>query len=146
MGVPINYLAVLAAAVSSMVVGYIWYGPLFGKQWMAAVCPDPMQMEQMKAKMKAQGGMGKSYGLMFVGSLLMAYTLAHALVFASTYLKAWGFSAGLMAGFWNWLGFIAPVLFSAVLWENKSMKAYVLNAGYYLVTLCVMGVILAVWQ
>ena len=144
MGVPINYLAVLAATISSMIVGYVWYGPLFGKSWMAAMGIDSMRMEQMKAEMKAKGA-GKSYALMFVGSLVMAFVLAHALVFASAYLHASGISAGLTAGFWNWLGFIAPVLFGSVLWEQKPMKLYYINVGYYLVTLCVMGMILAAW-
>lgn len=33
--VDINYLAVIAAGVASMVVGSLWYGPLFGRKWVA---------------------------------------------------------------------------------------------------------------
>ncbi|MDO8488446.1 MAG: DUF1761 family protein [bacterium] len=32
--VPVNYLAILAAAVLSMVLGFLWFGPLFGQTWM----------------------------------------------------------------------------------------------------------------
>lgn len=138
--VPINYFAVLVAAVASMVLGGLWYGPLFGKQWIALAGVNPMNMPGGKAAAR------KGYVIGFLGSLVMAYTLAHALVFASAYLNAGGVSAGLMAGFWNWLGFIAPVLLGAVLWEGKSWKLWTLNAAYYLVSLSLMGMILALWQ
>ena len=139
--VPINYLAVLVAAVASMVVGFLWYGPVFGKVWMKEM---GMSKEKMDAAMKRS--MGRSYALMFVGSLVMSYVLAHATIFAGAYFKITGVSAGLMSGFWNWMGFVAPVTLGSVLWEGKSWKLWVLNNGYYLVTLLVMGTILSVWQ
>lgn len=139
--VPTNYLAVLGAAIVSMVVGFLWYGPIFGKIWMKEMGFTKEYMEAAKKK-----GMGKSYAIMFVGSLVMSFVLHHALVFASTYLLASGVSAGLMAGFWNWIGFVAPVTLGSVLWESKSWKLWFLNNGYYLVTLCAMGVTLALWM
>ena len=139
--VPINYLAVLAAAIASMVLGYLWYGPLFGKIWIAASGMTPDKIEAAKAK-----GMTTSYILMFVGSLVMAYILSHALVFAMSYLGTSGVSAGFTAGFWNWLGFIAPVTLGSVLWEGKSWKLWILNNSYYLVSLLAMGMILAMWR
>lgn len=139
--VPINYWAVVVSAVAAMALGALWYGPLFGKQWMALMGINMGNLDAAKKK-----GMMKSYALMFVGSLVMAYVLAHALVFASAYLKAEGVSAGLTAGFWNWLGFIAPVTLGSVLWEGKSWKLWFLNNGYQLTTMCAMGVILALWK
>ena len=136
----INYAAVVGAAVASMVLGFLWYGPLFGKPWMAIMGFTKESME------KAKKGMGKNYALMTLGSLVMAYVLAHSLIFAATYTKTSGMQAGLMVGFWNWLGFIAPVEMGAQLWGGKPWKLFVINAGYYLVSLCVMGVILALWQ
>lgn len=136
--VPVNLLAVLFAAVASMIVGYLWYGPLFGDLWMKE-----MGMKGSNMSESAKHGMAKSYGIMFMGSLIMAYVLAHAIVFASTYLNMTGVPAGLMSGFWNWLGFIAPVTLGSVLWEGKSFKLWLINNGYWLATLLVMGVILA---
>ena len=138
--VPINYLAVLACGVASMILGAIWYGPLFGKQWIALSGLSRERLEAQKAK-----GMGKSYAIMFIGSLLMAYILSHALVFAMNYLGTEGISAGLQTGFWNWLGFIAPVTLGSVLWDGKPWKLWVLNNAYNLLSLLVMGVILALW-
>ncbi len=140
--VPINYLAVLGAAVAAMVIGFLWYGPLFGKAWSKLMGWGDMTPEKMKEmQKKAMPG----YFVSFIGSLVMAYVLAHALVFASTYLNASGTSAGLMAGFWNWLGFIVPVTLGTMLWEGKSWKLWLINASYYLVLLLAMGAILASW-
>ena len=138
--VQINFLAVITCVVVSMVLGSLWYGPIFGKTWIALMGFTEKDMEAAKAK-----GMAKSYALMAVGSLVMAYVLAHSLVFAATFLNVSGIGAGLQAGFWNWLGFIAPVTLGTVLWEGKPWKLWMLNNAYYLVLLCVMGTILALW-
>lgn len=139
--VPINYLAVAVAALANMFIGFVWYGPLFGKIWMTLSGITPGEMDSAKAS-----GMGKTYLLAFAGSLVMSFVLAHALVFAAAYFGMSGISAGLMSGFWNWLGFIAPVTLGAVLWEGKSWTLWLLMNGYYLVTLLVMGTILSVWK
>jgi len=139
--VPINYLAVVVAAAASMIIGSLWYGPIFGKIWMQLAGITPEQKEAAKAR-----GMAKIFIIAFVGSLVMSNVLAHSLVFASAYYKIGGMQAGLMTGFWNWLGFVAPVILGSVLWEGKPWKLWVLNNGYYLIALLVMGMILALWR
>lgn len=139
--VPVNYAAVFAAAVLSMIIGYVWYGPLFGKAWMEEIGMSKSEMDKAQ-----KAGMAKSYGLMFVGSLVMAWVLANAIVFAGAYTQMTGLSAGLMSAFFNWLGFIVPVMLSGVLWEKKSWRLWGLQSGYYLVTLFAMGALLAVWR
>jgi hypothetical protein len=139
--VPINYWAVLVAAIAQMVLGFLWYGPLFGKPWSAMMNFTPEHMAEARAK-----GMGKSLTVMIVGSLLMSWVLAHAIIFASAYLLFYGSLAGVTVGFLTWLGFVAPITVGTVLWENKPWKLWFLNAGYYLVGFCLMGAILGAWQ
>ena len=52
---------------------------------------------------------------------------------------------GMQAGFWVWLGFIATTMIGIVLWEIKPVKLYLLIVAYYLISLLVMGSILALW-
>jgi hypothetical protein len=137
----VNYFAVLVAALSCMVVGYVWYGPLFGQAWMKEMGFTTQSMKDMQ-----KNGMGKSYGLMFVAALITAYVLAHVTEFASVYTHTTGVAAGLISGAWNWVGFMVPVLISAQLWGGKSWKLFILDGGYRLVTMLLMGVILAVWR
>src|SRR3989344_5355345 len=142
MDVPVNYLAVLACGVASMALGFLWHGPLFGKKWSqlmgwGEMTPEKMAEMQQKAR--------PAYAASFVGALVMAYVLSHVLVFASTYMQTSGIPAGLSSGFWMWFGFIAPVTIGVVFWDGKPWKLWFINAGYYLVMLLIMGVILALW-
>jgi hypothetical protein len=138
--VPINYLAVIVAAILTMILGYIWFGPLFGKQWMRLM---GYTKETMEAGNKQ---MGKMYSMMFVGALLMAFVLAHWLVFASAYTNSAGVDAGVMAGVWTWLGFAGPITVNYSLTsDKKSWKLWAITTGYYFVSLVMMGVLLAVW-
>lgn len=139
--VPINYWAILVNVVLAMVLGFLWYGPLFGKKWIASMGWTEAQVQEGMKR-----GMQKSMALMAIGSLIMSFVLSHSLVFASTYLGESGVGAGLMTGFWNWIGFVAPVLVGAVAWEGKSWAWWCITAGYYLVLLCLMGVMFALWK
>lgn len=135
--VPVNYLAIVVAAVVSMIFGALWFGPLFGKTW--------MKLSGLSS-MGRPGKMTQAYVVLFLSTLVMSFVLANALIFASAYTKIGGVSAGLMSGFFNWLGFIAPVTLGTVLWEGKSWKLWFLNNGYQLISLLLMGVILALWK
>jgi len=136
----INYWAVLVAAVVNMVVGFMWFGPLFGKTWIKLA---GLNYEHLAEG--AKSGMGKKYFIAFVGSFLIALMLDHAIIFSGAYLGIAGVLSGVNAGFWNWLGFFVPVTASAYLWEGKPFKLWLLNATYYLVVLVIMGAILASW-
>lgn len=144
--VPINYLAVVGAAVIAIVLGFLWYGPLFGRAWMKSM---GMDMDEMKAKAKGdkkmQMAMMRSYGIMMLSSLVMAFVLAHSLYFASAVLQISGIPAAFQAAVWNWLGFIAPVSLGGVLWESKTWKWWAITSGYYLVSLFLMGSLLSYW-
>ncbi len=129
-----NWLAVIIAAVAQMALGFIWYGSLFGKTWMA--------MMGINQQTMSREGMGKTYALQFVGSLVTAAVLAK-LIGA---MGATSVGAGVATGFWVWLGFVATVTLGSVLYERRSFNLYALNNGYQLVSLAVMGAVLAVWR
>lgn len=141
----VNYLAVIAVAVANMVIGYAWYGPLFGKTFMEGMGWNPNDMEAVKARM-ANTNMPLTYLQTFIGALLMAYVLAHVLWAYSIALPTTeGISAGLQGGFWLWLGIVAPVIWGKRLWEQKAFKYVAVDLGYYLIVLLVGGVILSLW-
>ena len=139
--VPINYLAVLASTIMMMVLGFLWYGPIFGKQWQSLMGFTAEDMNEAKAK-----GMVKTYAIMALGALVMSFVLAHSLIFASNYMKVTGVVAGLEVGIWNWLGFIVPVSIGSVLWDGKPWKYWVITYGYNLVGMLTMAAILGAWM
>lgn len=140
--VPVNYSAILAATVFSIIWGSLWYGPIFGKTWTKLLGWSKSDMEKGMAD---KSGMMRSYLLQLVGSLFMVFVLSHSLVFAKAYLGESGVSAGVQTGFWNWIGFIAPATLASVLWEGKPWKLWLIYNGYYLSFLVVAGVLLSVW-
>ncbi len=135
--IEVSLVAVVVATIVNIALGFAWYSKaLFGKQWMAELGLSEASMQANKK------GMNKTYALMTVASLVMAYVLAHIVaVFESSTVMD-----GIQAGFWTWLGFVAPVTLNGVLWEKKSWNYYGITTGYYLVSLCLMGVILTLWQ
>ena len=133
MNVPINYLAVVVAAVVNYIIGALWYGVIFGKTWQKL-----SGLSEMKVSVP-------SVILGLVGAFLTSFILDHALIFANAYLKTSGVGGGLMVGALNWLGFIAPVTIGVVTYEKKPFTLWILNNAYWLISLLVMGVILAVW-
>ncbi len=133
----VSIVAIILATLASVAIGFAWYGPLFGKAW----AKEQGWSEADMAKQKAAGGMGKSYGIMTVGSLLTAFILAQFAQLAGAVMAIDGATVGL----WAWLGFAVPLLLSSVLWEGKSWRLYQINIGYQLVTMVVMGAIVAVW-
>ncbi|MEO8065697.1 MAG: DUF1761 domain-containing protein [Candidatus Doudnabacteria bacterium] len=141
--VPVNYWAILVCGIVSMVLGSVWYGPMFGKMFMQMVGMDkwsPGKKEEMKKEMM------KSYTLTFIGSLVMAWVLTQAIIFAQSYMNTTWLNAGLMTGFISWLGFIATVSMGSVFWEGKSWKLWTLNNSYQLVQLLIFGAILGTWK
>ena len=137
--VPINYLAIVVCGVVAMALGFLWYGPLFGKEWMKLV---GMTQEKMT---QAKKGMTKTYTISFLSSLVMAYALAHFVWFTAP--GAGTVLVGIKTGIWAWVGFVATTSLSSYLYtaEKKPTRLYLIDTGYYLVLLVLMGVILAVW-
>jgi hypothetical protein len=136
--VPINYLAVLVAALIPMAVGALWYLPaLFAKKWMALVGKTEEEVKNVNPM--------KAYGISFLTSLIMAYVLAHSVYFGMSFMHISGFAAGMQGGFWSWLGFVVTTNASSVLFEFRKPGLYWMSVGYYLICLLLMGGVLGAW-
>ncbi len=129
----INWIATIAAALSSFVVGGIWYNPaVLGTAWMQE---SNLTREQLRA-----GNQAKIFGFTFVFSVLMAVNLAMFLNDPKTDL-AWGATAGFLAGIWTFSAIAIHSLF-----ELKSWKLIFINGGYSIVSLTLMGLIIGAWR
>jgi hypothetical protein len=81
------------------------------------------------------------YAWSFVGSLVTAFVLDQFVRWTGATTAA----AGATIGFWAWLGFVATVTAASVLYERRPTALYLLNNGYQLASLLVMGAILGAW-
>jgi len=128
-----NVLAVLAAAVATFVLGGLWYSPaLFGKAWQREA---GVTDEQMRTSNKA-----RVFGLAFILSLVAAF------VFALFLGPRPPVSLGLGAGFSAGLCWVAASFGINYLFEQRSFKLWLINAGYHTLQFTIIGLILALWH
>lgn len=130
MGTEIHWLAVLVAAIAGFGVGALWYGPLFGKAWMAE--------RGITQEDAAKSNMPLIFGTAFVLNLIASFVLDHVL---GTYgAPDLGLSVMIAGGIA--LGFIVTSLGVNYLFSRMSLRLFLIDSGYWLVVYCVMGVVL----
>ena len=121
----ISWLAVIAAVVANMVLGFLWFGPLFGKAWMAASGRKEADMEGAGAGM---------YVVPILSALVGAIVLWNV-------MQATGLS-GIMAAFWMWLGFMALTSFTNSTFRGNSTTLWALEQSAHLVGFGITGLLL----
>lgn len=131
----LNFLAVGTATVLTFVLGGLWYSPLlFGKPWMAGHGYTETELREKQA------GMGPTYAISFVCWLVMAAVLA---------LVAPHFGDGVLPtlhmGLLLWLGFAATVGLTNNLFSDNPFSLWAIDAGYQVVSIAIMAVVLGLW-
>ncbi|MBT6764696.1 MAG: DUF1761 domain-containing protein [Prolixibacteraceae bacterium] len=130
----INYLAVLVAALSAFIIGWIWYGPLFAKRW--------MKLNGFTEESLKEGAMSMPAIMIINFVAVIVSALGMAMFLGAESDMMFGISAGLMiAVFW-----IATSRLNDVLSEKKPFGLFLINVGYNLVTYAVMGAIIGAWH
>ena len=142
--IAVNFATVIVCVVASMPVGFLWFGPVFGKAWARH-----MGMEDMEEP--GGGAMAKSLALYALGSLLIAVVLAHNI--EAWQPSTWGAGVddaasvyALNAALWTWIGFFVPLQIGRVAWEGRRWGLVVINSRFDLVRLLLFSTILSYWQ
>ncbi len=113
-------LAIIVSSIVMFVVGALWFTVLFGKVWSRLMNRTPEAMENYKAQ-----GMGPKMVIMFVLNIVSSIVLSHIISqFAVITAMQYVFFIIVI-----WLGFTLPSLVNTYLWEGKSMKLVLINAG-----------------
>ncbi len=134
----VNILAVLVAALLTFVLGAFWYSPvLFAKQWMTAQGYTPEKVQEMRKR-----GATRAYVVSVLCYVVMAYVVA----LLASYTNSTTLAQGLWLGFLSWLGFAATIGLTANMFSEKPIAAWVIDAGYQLAYLLIMGALLSVWR
>jgi Protein of unknown function (DUF1761) len=130
----LSLFAIVLAAVVSFMFGWLWYGILFSKQWMAAA-------GKTEADLKAQGGLTPTpFVISFVALLIMAWVLAGVI----GHLGAGGITlrGGVIAGALMWLGFVATTLSVNHTFQGAKPILTLLDGGHWLGVLLLQGAVI----
>ena len=122
----VSLLATVVATVLGFALGALWYGPLFGKRWMAAV---GMTLEEIQKDFSPV----KTYGATFVLGLIASY--AFGLYVGPNPGRAFAIVAGAAAG----LCWVATSLATNYLFERRSVALIAINGGYHAVRFALIG-------
>lgn len=161
---PFNPFAILVASLATLLVGFVWYNPkVFGTIWM-----NETGMTEEKAK---QSNMLKIFGLTIIFSLMLAFMVpalvihqmgalgmvggpnlvASAKPSYAAFLADYGdafrsFKHGALHGFMTGIFLALPMTAINGLFEHKSWKYILITAGYWTVSLTIMGAIICGWK
>jgi len=143
----INWIAIIVAALIPSIMGAIYYGPLFEKQWLSSLGKTSEEM--------VPSNMPITYGLALLMAILVSMSLkitnemlhrdvnsAGELYFTSFHT----FSHGALHGVMICVSFVVPIIISLSLFQKSSGKNIILNVVFWIVCFALMGGILDVWN
>src|SRR5262249_19132045 len=108
--IPIHLAPLVAAALTRMVIGALWYSPLlFLSAWHRVSGVSEAEMN---------AGIARAVAVDLIGSFIMAFVLLHAVKYAGASTAA----QGVAVGFFNWLGFVAVVTIGTVTYLRKPLQ------------------------
>ena len=130
-----NVLAIAIAAVAGFVIGGLWFSPLLlGRAWLKA---SGLTEEQVMA-----GNKGRIFGVSAIALFVMSACLAMFIGPSA----AGGASPAILGAFYGFLTGFGWLFFAFVvvgLFELRPWPWILINGGYWIVTMTVMGAILA---
>jgi len=131
---PINYVAIIAAAVASWLVGAVWYGVL-GKQWMAALGWTEKDVCGPDGKRHMPVG---PMILSFVALLIMAFLLSGLM----RHIPPISIRSGIISGALVWLGFAITTMAVNNAFQKRKAMLTVIDGGHWLLALIAPGAVL----
>ncbi len=128
----ISIVGLVIAALAFFALGGVWYTVLFGKAWRAE-----MGVSEEEAAGKSPDP------LMFVWSILVALVIAGTL---AKLIGSCGTEYGLKVGAGVGAGIGAAILAQNYVYESRSIRFFLINAGYVVIGLAMMGAIVGAFQ
>ncbi len=136
MEVNVNWVAVLLAGLSSMIIGSVFYAkPVFGNTW----------MKLAKLDEKKLGRAGKSIAIAVIMSLLTAFVIAHVAAISRPFYEVSALSAALTTAFWLWLGISLTTVVIHDVFEHRPVKLTFLTFAYQFFAMMAMGLIIGLF-
>lgn len=138
----IYIIPIIICLVLAMVLGFIWYGPLFRKKWAEIIGADLNDQQKVAEAKKGMVPMMAANVVITLVTLIALSMLLGGFVAASIQLAV-------LVSVFLWLGFVMPTIASAALWSGKPKKLawsmFFITAGYQLLMFVIYGVVFSFW-
>ena len=130
-----NFLAVGVAGIAAWALGALWYSPpLFGKVWQKEL---GLSDEYFKGQ-----NLVKTFGISFILMVIMAFGLSLVLAHMEGPSWTYGLHMGAMLG-----GFVVATSIGInYVYQRRSLKLWLIDAGYQLIFMSIMGSIIGAWR
>ena len=128
----LNWWAIVVATAAAFALGGLWYGPLFGKAWLAALGKTEDEIEPTPQP--------------FIISAVTAFLTCVVVAALMSGLQMTGLLAGLAFGLLTGIGFIATAMASDAAFCGWGWKLWAIQAGYRVAYSVLMGGIIGIWQ
>jgi hypothetical protein len=129
----LNWLAIIVATIVAFMLGGLWFSPvLFANQWVAALGKTKEEL----------GKPAPAMAMSFFTTLVTAISIAILISRLPNLSLGGGVRLGLLLG----IGIYAAGTASDYAFTNWARKLFLIQAGYHVVMLVVMTVIITVWR
>jgi len=135
----INWFAVIVATLAGFPLGFIWYGPLFGKPWMSSV-------GLSEEKIQHHSNMAKIFSVALVFQFVMAFCMAMFFYSDPASADLVNASSGAFYGFLTGFGWVTMAVGVNAMFEQRSFAYVGIVGGYWIVVFTLMGLILGGWK
>jgi len=130
----LNYFAIVLAAVVSFMFGWLWYGVLLPKSWMAAV-------GKSEEELKKDGGVSPTpFIIAFIAQLIMAWVLAGVIGHLGQGQVT--FKNGVISAAFVWLGFVITTLAVNHAFQGAKRALTLIDGGHWLGVLVLQGAVI----
>lgn len=135
-----SLLPAIVCGLLAMGIGFVWYGPLFGKLWARVVGATEMDAKRRAEMQKAAGPL---YGVQFVLTVWQVWVV-------SRFLPGTSVAGDLHMSVFLWAGLLVPLIAGTAMWNNDSAKIswtrFLLQAGYQLILFIVFALVFSAWR
>lgn len=136
----INYIAIIVVSIIQLILGAVWYGPLFGKLWMKIMGADHTPKHEME---KMQKQMRPYYFMQLVLSIITNIILYYNII-------GWSTISGPIVAIALWVGFVAPTQIASIIWGSTPkkfwLKQILIMTLYQLIMMVLAGWVFMVWN
>ena len=131
----INHFAVLVAIVLQFVLGFLWYGPLFGEPWMGMVGLDTATIEANPP------GAGE-----WITNIFSAVVSIYVLAWLFTKIPVTSLLKGLLVGLLIGFSFVLMSIMTSGMFAKDPYGLAWITGGFTTVGLGIGGAVLGAWK